>query len=75
MQTNAHIRTQPSSEPSVAENSESLLTSRDLNENDLLRAGVAANTVSTELVPENSVQQLTHTRNDRFSWKFMLLPC
>jgi len=75
MQTNARIRTQPSSEPRVAENSESLLNAQDLNENDLLKAGVAvANTSTTELVAENSVTQLTHTRNDRFSWEIFVAP-
>jgi hypothetical protein len=75
MQPSARIRTQTLPDLNVAGKSESLLTSSDLNESELLTTSNAvANTISTDLVPEKSVTQLTHIRNDRFSWEIYIAP-
>jgi len=74
MQTSAHIKTIPPAELNVSGKSDALLAIPGLNESESTSAYTAGNKLSTELNPEKSVTQLTHIRNDRFSWEIYIAP-
>ncbi|HEY4936055.1 MAG TPA: hypothetical protein VII44_05715, partial [Puia sp.] len=75
IQTNNRVKPIQPADLKVSAKSVTLLTVPDLNENgQTAPANPKVNSVSTDLVPEKSVTQLTHIHNSRFSWEIYVAP-
>ncbi len=74
IQSASHIKSIQPADQSVLERSSARAVIVDLNENLSTASNPLINKVSAELIPEKSVNQLTHIRNDRFSWEVYVAP-
>jgi hypothetical protein len=75
IQNTGHMKPIQTANMKVSVKSAALLALPDLNENgQLTQPNPVFNSASADLDPENSVTQLTHIRNDRFSWEIYITP-
>jgi hypothetical protein len=75
LQTSNRVKPIQQADLIVSAKSETSLTVPELKEKgQSAQAHPMVNSVAADLVPEKSVTQLTHIRNDRFSWEIYIAP-
>lgn len=75
IQTTGSVKPIQSADPNVSAKSTAPPATRDLNDNSQSgQISYEINKVTADMLPEKSVAQLSHIRNDRFSWELFITP-
>jgi hypothetical protein len=75
IQTTGSVKPIQSADPNASAKSTAPPATRDLNDNSQSgQISYEINKVTADMLPEKSVTQLSHIRNDRFSWELFITP-